>query len=442
MVRYDTVRLIRDRLEALAGDDEDAGRVMAHVPGEAELVLLGEASHGSEEFYRLRADVTRRLIERRDVAAVAVEADWPDAYRLNRFVRGRSDETACEAFGDFERFPRWMWRNHAVLDFVTWLRGWNEARPPERRVGFYGIDLYSLHRSIDAVVSYLEEIDPGEAERARERYGCFERYGRDPQQYGLAAGFGLDRGCEEAVLGQLLALRRRREDHLARDGLLREDEQFSAERNAVVAAEAEKYYRAMYHGRPDSWNLRDRHMADTADALLEHLRRRWPGGRLAIWAHNSHIGDASATDVAEQGQWNIGQLLRGRHPGRCCLTGFTTYQGTVSAASSWGGEVERKRVLPGRPGGVEDLLHRCGGDFVLPLDRCGPGTGLHDRLLERFIGVIYRPETELASHYYGAHLARQYDLAIHLDRTTALEPFERTPQWLRGAVPETWPHGV
>jgi erythromycin esterase-like protein len=401
----------------------------------ARFVLLGEASHGTHEFYALRAEVTKRLIDERGFSAVAVEADWPDAYRVHCYVRGvGGDANADEALAGFRRFPTWMWRNGVVLDFVDWLRDRNERSG--RDDGFYGLDLYSLHASIAAVVQYLDQTDPQAAQRARERFACFEHFHaeHDGQSYGLATAVGNAEPCEADVVAQLVELRARAGELTARDGNLAEDRQFAAEQNARVIVNAERYYRAMFRGRASSWNLRDTHMADMLDALADHL----DGGRIVVWAHNSHLGDARATEMSRRGELNLGQLVRERHPGDGLLVGFSTYEGTVTAASDWGAPAERKRVRPGLPGSWEARFHEAGRDFAVVADQ----PALHDRRPQRAIGVIYRPETERQSHYFEASPAGQFDLLFHLDQTRALEPIERENSWDEREVPETYPSAL
>jgi erythromycin esterase-like protein len=414
--------------------------------GDARVVLLGEASHGTHEFYRERARITQRLIAEKQFNAVAVEADWPDAYRVNRWVRCvGEDRSALEALGDFQRFPRWMWRNRDVHAFVEWLRRHNEQHHHGSRVGFYGLDLYSLFRSIEAVIGFLEQVDPEAARRARYRYGCFEHFGEDTQAYGYAAEFGLSQSCEDQAVQQLLDLQRQAATVWSNSGSLPDDEEFfEAKQNARLVKNAEEYYRTMFRGRISSWNLRDSHMAETLDALISHLDRRYGRSKVVVWEHNSHIGDARATEMGESGELNVGQLSREYFGGDAILVGFSTYQGTVTAASDWDGPALRKRVRPGLPGSWEALLH--GLDipaFLLPLRAHRAMTeGLDGMRLERAIGVIYRPETERVSHYFEARLADQFDALIHLDQTRAVEPLDRTAGWDTGDPPETYPSGL
>jgi erythromycin esterase-like protein len=425
------------QLEAqrLSGGEGDYDGLLELI-GDASVVLLGESSHGTHEFYRERALITRRLIEERGFTAVAVEADWPDAYRVNRYVRGApEDGDAEEALRGFRRFPTWMWRNAEVLDFVGWLRA-HDDRGGEG-AGFYGLDLYSLYASVDEVVAYLERIDPPAADRARERYACFEQFGHE-QGYGRAASFGVTESCRRAVVAQLTELQRRADAYLRRDGVAAEDEQFYAEQNARLVASAEEYYRSMFADHGTSWNLRDRHMAETLAHLRDHLERHGDRARIVVWEHNSHVGDARATEMGRRGELNVGQLARERWPGDVFLLGFTTYTGTVTAASAWDAPAERKLVRPALPGSYEALFHEAGESrFLVDLGR--DADLLRGPLLERAIGVIYRPETERASHYFHADLAGQFDAVVHVDETRAVEPLERSAGWELGEPPETYP---
>jgi erythromycin esterase-like protein len=435
---------IRDSARAITGSAGDYDALLDLI-GDARVVLLGEASHGTHEFYRERARITRRLIEEKDFTAVAVEADWPDAYRVNRWVqRVGDDRTALDALGDFQRFPRWMWRNRDVLAFIEWLGRHNESNRPEQRVGFYGLDLYSLFRSMEAVIDFLEEVDPEAARRARYRYSCFEDFGEDAQAYGYAAEFGLDRSCEDQAVQQLLDLQRQATDLAQRDGQIPEDELFYAEQNARLVRNAEEYYRSMFRGRISSWNLRDRHMAETLEALISHLERTRMPSKVVVWEHNSHIGDARATTMGDSGELNVGQLSRERWGDESVLVGFSTYTGTVTAASDWDTPAERKTVRPGMPGSWEALFHGIGlPDFLLPMR--GDAhliAALNQIRPERAIGVIYRPDTERVSHYFEARLPRQFDAVIHFDQPRDVEPLDRTPGWDLGEPPETFPTGL
>jgi erythromycin esterase-like protein len=446
--RLDTSDLagrVRDAARLFPTEDASGYDALLDKVGDARFVLIGEASHGTHEFYAERAAITRRLIEERGFAAVAAEADWPDAYCVNRYVRGLGgDPTAYDALAGFERFPQWMWRNPVVVEFAEWLRARNAGLAPSRQAGFYGVDLYSLHDSVDAVLSYLARVDPEAAGRARTRYRCFDHFGEDAQAYGYATAVGRAEPCEDAVVAQLLELQHRREE-LAGSGRATADELFAAEMNASVVANAERYYRSMFRGRHSSWNLRDTHMADTLGALSSHLERQGAGGKVVVWAHNSHLGDARATEMGDRGELNLGQLVRQRYGDDAAyLVGFTTHTGTVTAASDWGDPAERKAVRPGREDSYEGLLHATGiPRFWLDLRDDAPlARLLASPRLERAIGVIYRPETERQSHYFHAQLADQFDAVIHIDETRALEPLERTAAWEAGEPAETYPSGV
>ena len=417
------------------------GRWIADEIGNATVVLIGEASHGTHEFYAERANITRHLIEEHGFVGVAAEADWPDSWRVNRYVRGCGDDPDAErALADFVRFPSWMWRNTVVVDFVEWLRRRNAKVDASKRAGFYGLDVYSLRSSVDAVLHYLKDVDPDGYQRALERYGCIDHTQDDGQRYGHRVTLGLSRSCEEDVIRQLVELRSRASEYERKDA--GPDEYFFAEQNARVVVGAEQYYRAMFGPANESWNLRDTHMADTLDALLEHLGRQTDDPKIVVWAHNSHVGDARATQMGASGEVNIGQLARERHPGETAIVGFTTYTGTVTAASDWGGEAERKRVRPALDDSYEKLFHTRGRSaFTLPLDSPAADE-LRAPHLERAIGVIYRPQTERMSHYFNARITDQFDIVIHFDETRALQPLEPTSVWDEGEPPETYPWAV
>jgi erythromycin esterase-like protein len=422
----------------------DIDVIVSHV-GDASIVLLGEASHGTHEFYATRAAVTRRLIETRGFRGVAIEGDWPDTRRVDRFVRGRGDDRDADgALSGFRRFPQWMWRNTVMRAFVAWLRDHNAELAPAERCGVYGLDLYSLHASIDAVLRYLERVDPPAAERARERYSCIEMVGGDdPQAYGYVASRNPAEACEDEVVRQLVELRRRAAEYTARSGDASDDDFFSAEQNARLVANAERYYRAMFRGRVSSWNLRDTHMTDTLDAVVARLERGGARARVCVWAHNSHLGDARATAMGRGGEINVGQLVRERYGRESCLLGFTTYTGSVTAAHDWDEPAQRRYVRPGLAGSAESLMHRVGiPNLLLDLREAATRAALEEPRIERAIGVIYRPETERMSHYFDAYLPGQFDLLVHLNETRALEPLERTPVWEKGELPETYPFAV
>jgi erythromycin esterase-like protein/predicted phosphoribosyltransferase len=434
---------LRASVHLLTGVARDYDPLMNRI-GDARFALLGEASHGTHEFYRERAEITKRLIKEKHFTAVAVEADWPDAYRVNRYVRGMSDDLdALEALTDFRRFPTWMWRNTVVVEFIEWLRAHNDALPPgAAKVGFYGLDLYSLHTSMKAVLRYLEKVDPEAAKRARERYSCFDHFGEDTQIYGFMTRLNLAKSCEDEVVSQLVELQRRTADHARRGAA--EDERFYAEQNARLVKNAEAYYRAMFLEEVSSWNLRDRHMAETLDALIMHLSRDGSRARIAVWEHNSHLGDARATDMCQRSELNVGQLAREKYGHDAVLVGFTTHHGTVTAASDWGAPAERKRVRPALAGSYEALFHAAEHiRFLLTWrDNDALAVALREPRLERAIGVIYRPETERQSHYFRARLPDQFDAVLHFDETRAVKPLEATAEWEAGEVPETFPLAV
>jgi erythromycin esterase-like protein len=411
-----------------------------------QIVMIGEASHGTHEFYALRAALSRQLIAQHGFAAVAIEGDWPDALRVDRYVRGGGDDdSASDALADFQRFPTWMWRNAEVAELVEWLRIHNDQHPPEQRAGFYGLDLYSLHASAAAVISYLDEVDPEAAARARERYACFDHAGADPQHYGLQAHFGLEESCEEDVIAQLVEMQAR---HAARSGRAPTGEAwFHAIQNANVVRNAEQYYRTMFAGRGASWNLRDTHMADTLDMLANQLAGASAPPKLIVWAHNSHVGDARATEMGEDGQLTLGQLMRQRHPDQVALIGFTTDHGTVECAHDWDEPGIRERVRPSLPGSWEELFHGAGRPrFLVTATALREAVGSRAERLHRAIGVVYRPETERRSHYYHTRLAEQYDVVVHIDDTHAVHPLE--PPMAAPMPPpdheppETFPSGI
>lgn len=434
---------LHDHLRPLPGEAAADDALLQQL-GRVKLALLGEASHGSHEFYAERAALSRRLVLEHGFNAIVVEADWPDAWRVNRYIRGSSDDRDAEAaLSGFERFPTWMWRNTVVRDFVEWLREHNGALPPSRQVGFYGMDLYSLYRSMGAVLDYLDTADPEAARRARSRYACFDHFGEDSQAYGYAASFGMQASCEDEVIQQLREMNRRAAGLLAGSREERAD-LFYAQQNARLVRNAEEYYRTMFHGRVSSWNLRDSHMVETLQALEKHFDGLGTPARMVVWAHNSHLGDAGATEMGDQGEWNVGQLARDRWGADAMLVGFSTHHGTVTAASGWDGVAERKRVRPGLEGSYEDLFHRTGDErFWLPLRGNAPlAQALRERRLQRAIGVIYLPQSERLSHYFHTRLPAQFDAMIHIDATRAVQPLVAEPTWHAGEPAETYPSGL
>ena len=438
-------------IQPLVGDARDYDALLELV-GDASYVLIGEASHGTQEFYIERAAITRRLIVEKSFSAVCIEGDWPDAFRVDRYVRGDSDDVnADDALAGFVRFPAWMWRNDVVHDFVAWLSDYNDDHR-ETRVGFYGLDLYSLFGSIQAVLEYLDRVDPEGAARARYRYGCFEHFGEDSHAYGYATGASVADPCEDEAVRQLMDLQSRALALASRDGSRAVDEFFSAEQNARLVRNAEQYYRSMYRGRASSWNLRDRHMADTLEAVAGHLRRLGRPARVVVWAHNSHLGDARYTDMRRRGELNLGQLARERYgEDDVRLIGFSTNTGTVTAAHDWDEPGRQMRVRPAFADSYERIFADVSSDreiprFLLTLrQRDDAATrALATARLQRAIGVIYRPEMERLSHYYDAELPRQFDAMIHIDETTAVRGLDPGDHWERGVeeVPETFPSGM
>lgn len=439
----ETIRAIRSQAQLLDGSARDYDGLVA-LAAKHSLVLLGEASHGTHDFYRERALITRRLIEEHGFNGVAVEADWPDAYRINRYVRGESDDRdAAQALDGFERFPSWMWRNTDVLEFIGWLRDHNDHAAPSHQAGFYGIDLYSLHKSMDEVIRYLEQVDPDAASRARRNYGCLDRFGPDPQDYGLLAAAGVGPSCRDEVLRELVELRAAEARYLALDGRSASDAFFYAEQNARLIRNAESYYRTMFRSNLSSWNVRDEHMVETLVELLSHLRARDGRAKVVVWAHNSHLGDARATEMGHRGEINIGHRIREDFPGKCLLAGFTTNSGSVTAASGWHLPAERKIVRPALDGSYEKLFHETGiPRFWLDLGGNHPAArALQEPRLERAIGVIYQPESERQSHYFTACLTEQFDVVLHFDHTRAVEPLDPSEHWRNDEAPETYPTG-
>jgi erythromycin esterase-like protein len=434
---------VREIAQPLSGGPDDYDALLELI-GNARFVLLGEATHGTHEFYSERATITKRLIAEKGFSILAIEADWPDSGRVHRYVRGATtDANADEALSGFRRFPTWMWRNMVVVELVEWLHGFNKNIDPKRApIGFYGMDLYSLHASIEAVLKYLEKVDSDAARRARLRYSCFDHFSRKPQEYGYATAVGAIESCENAAVEQLVELQQKATEFLSRDGEVAAEEFFFAEQNARLVKDAEQYYRAMFRGRASSWNLRDRHMVETLENLVTHLNgSRQP--KAIVWAHNSHLGDARATEMSHYGEVNVGQLVRERFGKEAMLIGFSTHHGTVTAASDWGAPVERKNVRPALRGSYEELFHETGlPAFWIDLRGAGQIGVLQQRRIERAIGVIYRPESERLSHYFHARLPEQFDAIIHIDETRAVEPLEYTSLWEEGELPETYPFQV
>ncbi len=426
--------LIAKHAEAFTNLEEAKLEPLLDRIGDARVVLIGEASHGTSEFYRMRARITQRLIEAKGFDIVAAEADWPDAARIDNYVRHR--EVAPSEWTAFARFPTWMWRNEETRGFIDWMHTRNASLDYGQRTAFHGLDLYSLYTSVRAVVAYLESVDPDLAAIARQRYGCLSPWEADPAAYGRAALRGTYHACERAVAHILTELLQKRQAYALRDG----ERFFDAAQNARLVANAEHYYRIMYYGSRASWNLRDTHMFETLKKSLNHRGAR---SKAVVWAHNSHIGDASATEMARRGEHNIGQLCREHFGKTCYAIGFGTNDGTVAAASGWDEPMQIMDVRSAHPQSYERLFHMTNSPgLLLPLSHARSGE-LTEKLekprLERAIGVIYRPESELASHYFEAILPRQFDEYIWIDRTSAVKPFDVAE--LQG-LPDTYPFGV
>jgi protein-L-isoaspartate(D-aspartate) O-methyltransferase len=414
-------------------ESADLGPLLERI-GDARVVLIGEATHGTSEFYRMRARISRELITRGGFSFVAIEGDWPDAARVDHYVRHA--DTPPSEWTAFARFPTWMWRNRETRAFVDWMHAYNAQRKYAQRVAFHGLDLYSLHSSIRAVLDYLDQVDPRTARVARLRYGCLTPWQTDPATYGHAALTGEYRSCEDDVVAVLVDLQRKQQAYAEHDG-----ERFlDAAQNARLVANAEQYYRIMYYGSRASWNLRDRHMFDTLQELLRH---HGPDSRGLVWAHNSHVGNAGATEMSDRGEFNLGQLCRQRFRDAAYAIGFGTHDGTVAAASDWDGPMQVKSVRPSLEQSYERLFHASGEpQLLLPLRKPVSQqlrTALQAPRLQRAIGVIYRPETELQSHYFEAVLPEQFDEYVWFDRTHAVTPLDTTE--LHG-TPDTYPFGV
>lgn len=432
---HETARILQEQGEPLPSisDPQDFGAMFDRF-SDAKVVLLGEATHGTSEFYRARAAITQRLIAEHGFTIVAVEADWPDAARIDAYVRHRHVPDEDDAA--FARFPTWMWRNEEVADFINWMRDYNRDLPADERAEFRGLDVYSLNSSMREVLSYLDKVDPEAAREARARYGCLSPWQADPARYGRAVMTGQKKPCDEALLAQLQDLLDRRLDYLTADG---GDDFFDAVQNAKIVHAAAHYYRIMYEGATESWNLRDRHMFDT----LQNLLARRDRAKAIVWAHNSHIGNAAATAMGWQGEFNIGELCRTAYRDEAVLIGFGTDRGTVAAASDWDGDMEIKSVLPARPDSHERIYRETGLGCFLADWRQNGQRELKDALsrprLERAIGVIYRPETELYSHYFEAILAEQFDAFVWFEETRAVTPLTRAHGHGR---PDTYPFGL
>ncbi|HVT62189.1 MAG TPA: erythromycin esterase family protein [Legionellaceae bacterium] len=396
--------------------------------GDARIVMIGEATHGTQEFYQTRIEITQQLIKEKGFMAVAIEGDWPDAHRVHRFLQARSeDHNAADSLDDFKRFPTWMWRNTTIPPFLKWLREYNDTLPALSKIGFYGLDLYSLNTSMNAVVHYLQKVDPQAALEAKNRYACFDHMSVDPQMYAYLTSTHVKKSCIDEVIAELLDIQHQAFKYLHKDGVAAEEDYFFALQNARLVKNAESYYRSMFEGHISSWNIRDRHMVETLNILADHLEHRFnKPAKIIVWAHNSHVGDARATEMSEQGEVNIGQLVREQYTDTYSI-GFSTYEGFVTAASNWDEPAECKKIIPGFKESYEELFHHLRyKNFILHLI----GNEELDHFLkiprlQRAIGVVYRPETERLSHYFFTHLPYQFDTVIHIDKTTAVQPLGR-----------------
>jgi erythromycin esterase-like protein len=406
--------------------------------GDARYVLLGEASHGTSEFYTWRTEISKRLIEQHGFSFIAVEGDWPDCYQVNRYVKGLPDagKNAEAVLHAFERWPTWMWANREVVALAEWMRDYNRRKAPERQAGFYGLDVYSLWDSMRAVTQYLERVDPQFAASARRAYNCFEPYAEDVQDYARATAL-VPTSCEDEAIAVLRELRTRAPEFRAdgREGF------FNAEQNALVAKNAELYYRTMVRGGPSSWNVRDRHMVETLERLMTH---HGPTAKAIVWEHNTHVGDARFTDMARAGMVNVGQLVRQAHDREgVMLVGFGTHRGTVIAAEEWGAPMERLPVPPARENSFEEAMHNAAvGDALLLFNGADDGgvPGLDEPVGHRAIGVVYDPYAERWGNYVPTVMPRRYDAFLYIDETRAVDPLHM-PVHVGGEPPETYPSG-
>lgn len=434
------ISVIRDAALPLASPD-DLDPLLERI-GDARCVLLGEATHGTSEFYTWRAAISERLIRERGFSFIAVEGDWPDCYRVNRYVKARPhcDGSANEVLHAFERWPTWMWANREVERLITWLRAHDDALPEDARIGFYGLDVYSLWDSLGEVVRYLETVDPEAARSASRAYECFEPYHEDAQEYARATAY-VPAHCADEVVAMLQAVRgqARQYEESGRDAY------FNAEQNALVTRNAERYYRTMVRGGPASWNIRDTHMVETLERLLAH---HGPTSKAIVWEHNTHVGDARFTDMARGGMINVGQLVRQRHEAEgVVIVGFGTHRGAVIAGEGWGEPMCRMRVPDARAGSTEDLLHRAlGGDGLLLFadgdeERAAASRALDETRGHRAIGVVYDPDVEHWGNYVPTNLASRYDAFVFIDETHAVDPIHM-PVLVDGEPPETYPSGI
>jgi erythromycin esterase-like protein len=426
------IHTLNEAAEPLLGDDNDYLSLIDKI-GDARFVLIGEATHGTFEFYQVRAEITRKLIEQKGFMAVAIEGDWPDAYAIHSYVQGCGDENSWDSVlhHTFNRFPTWMWRNITIPPFIRWLRSYNDQLNSTNKIGFYGLDLYSLQSSMHAVVDYLMKIDEEAASRARKRYACFQDVTFDPQTYGYLASLGVKKSCVNEAIEQLLEMQHQAFENVRKQKNSKKEEYFYAIQNARLVKNAENYYRNLFEGNELPWNVRDQHMAETVTILSEHLESIMDKpSKIIIWAHNSHVGDARATEMSERKEINLGQIIRENFSTDTYLVGFSTYRGFVTAASDWGYPAEHKQVLPAIEGSYEELFSKVKHDnFLIDLHDDDVKHVLNIPRLQRAIGVIYRPERERISHCFLSRLPYQFDHLIHFDITSAVQPLDINPEW-------------
>ena len=437
------VAVLRDFAHVHAGSAEDYEPLMELI-GDARVVLLGQASYGTHEFYAARARITRRLIEQKGFRAVAVAADWADASHVNRYVQGDGDDgDARAALDGFRHFATSTARNAAVVDFLEWLRAYNQSLQGDPPIGFHGLDLYNLHNSNGTVAAYLDQIDPVAARQMRSRYAyaCFGDFSDETRAYGDEFGLTLGRSCEDEMIMELVESWQRSADTILSERRIAEHEAFFTEHEELLAHNAEWYYRAMFGGKASSWNLRNRHLDEMLAALVDHLEGSGAGGKVVLWAHNAHVGDSRANEMQHRGELSVGQLARERYGEAAVLIGLTTYQGTVRAAPEWGSPFEQRTVLPSLPDSYESLFHEIGHPrFVLPIRGCDKvNEALRGPRRQRSIGVIYRPEAEPFNNYFRTRLNDQFDAVVHFDQTTAVHPLYGDPEYEEEEIPTTIP---
>lgn len=441
------IHLLNNDITPLTLDCDEKFSSLLNQIGEARFVLIGEASHGTDEFYQTRMAISRLLIEKKGFHAIAIEGDWPSAYPVNRYVQGYEPKEAVkESLMAFNRFPLWMWRNTTLPPFLSWLREYNDNLPQSsHKVGFYGLDLYSLHESMQAIIEYLQKYDPSQAKKAISRFNCFDHAAIDPQLYGYLVNKQVKHNCIKEVTDQLLEMQHTAFSELNKEPSFNAESLYYATQNARLVKNAEEYYRSMFGPRAISWNIRDHHMAQTLSNLIAYIETNLKTpAKIIIWAHNSHVGDARATEMHDRGEINLGQIVREHYDTASYLLGFSTYEGTVRAASDWGATDEEKVVLPALNGSYEALFHGAATkNFFLNLR--GESHLIHllkQPELQRAIGVIYLPETERMSHYYFSQLPYQFDGIIHIDKTRAVMPIDKYTRKKINGLPETFPSGI